>query len=164
MSARRLHSPESKITRTRRFGLLAPYEESPCSDGILDCTDRDPHCSHCDQHCTDRDPHRTDCVTVIAPFRRPALDVVTIAALAVAIGLLPLPYDYYVLLRLFLCGLSLYFLTRPTAREAEKWVLGGLVLLYNPIVPIELGSKVVWSTINIATVAWFWTLNRRLLR
>ena len=72
-----------------------------------------------------------------------------------------LPYDYYVLLRLFLCGLSLYFLTRPGVRESEKWVLAGLALLYNPIVPIGLGSKVVWSIINIATVAWFWTLNRR---
>lgn len=101
---------------------------------------------------------------MIAPLRRIRLDVVNIAALAVAIGLLPLPYDYYVLLRLFLCGLSLYFLTRPTVREAEKWVLGGLVLLYNPIAPIGLGSKAVWSAINIASVVWFWRLNRRLLR
>ena len=96
-------------------------------------------------------------------WNRPALDVVSIAALAVAIGLLPLPYDYYTLLRLFLCGLSLYFLTRPRVREPEKWVLAGLALLYNPIAPIGLGSKIVWSIINIATVAWLWTLNRRRL-
>ena len=37
--------------------------------------------------------------------------VVTIAAIAVAIGLLPLPYGYYMLLRLFLCVLSIYFLS-----------------------------------------------------
>ena len=94
-------------------------------------------------------------------WKRPALDAVSIAALAVAIGLLPMPYDYYTLLRLFLCGLSLYMLTRPRVREPEKWVLAGLVLLYNPIAPIGLGSKLLWSIINIATVAWFWTLNRR---
>jgi hypothetical protein len=35
--------------------------------------------------------------------------VVAIAAIAVAIGLLPMPYGYYMLLRLFLCGVSLYF-------------------------------------------------------
>ena len=93
--------------------------------------------------------------------RRPP-DVITIAAIAVAIGLLPLPYGYYVLLRLFLCGLSLYFLTRPRGlRDAEKWVLGGLVVLYNPIVPIGLGSTLLWSIIQVATVAWFWTLKRR---
>jgi hypothetical protein len=45
--------------------------------------------------------------------RRPP-GLITIAALAVAIGLLPLPYGYYLLLGLFLCGVSSYFLTRPT--------------------------------------------------
>ena len=88
-------------------------------------------------------------------------DLITIAAIAVAIGLLPVPYGYHVLLRLFLCGVSLYFLTRPRVRDVEKWVLGGLVVLYNPIFPIELGSKPLWSVINIATVLWFWTMNRR---
>ena len=65
------------------------------------------------------------------------------------------------LLRIFLCGLSLYFLTRPTGmRDVEKWVLAGLVLLFNPIAPVELGSKPLWSIINIATVVWFWMLNQ----
>jgi len=55
--------------------------------------------------------------------RRPP-GVITIAAVAVAIGLLPLPYGYYMLLRLFLCGVTLYFLTRPRGlRDGEKWVL-----------------------------------------
>ncbi len=40
-------------------------------------------------------------------------------------------------------------------------MLGGLVVLFNPIVPIELGSKSLWSIINVATVVWFWMLNRR---
>jgi hypothetical protein len=88
--------------------------------------------------------------------------VITIAAAVVAIGLLPLPYGYYMLLRLFLCGLSFYFLTRSSGvRDTEKWVLVGLVVLYNPLVPIALGSKPMWSLINIATVVWFWTLSRR---
>jgi hypothetical protein len=90
-------------------------------------------------------------------------DVVTIAAIAVAIGLLPMPYEYYVLLRLFLCGVSVYFLTRPFGvRDAEKWVLVGLAVLYNPIAPVGLGGKTTWSIINIATVIWFWMLNRRI--
>jgi Family of unknown function (DUF6804) len=73
-----------------------------------------------------------------------------------------LPYGYYMLLRLFLCGVSLYFLTRPRGvREGEKWVLAGLVIVYNPLVPIELGSKPLWRVVNIATVVWFWRLKRR---
>jgi hypothetical protein len=40
-------------------------------------------------------------------------------------------------------------------------MLAGLVVLYNPLVPVELGSKPLWSVINVATVVWFWRLNRR---
>src|SRR5262245_36362011 len=51
---------------------------------------------------------------------RRAPGVVTIAAAAVAIGLLPLPYGYYVLLRLFLCGVCLYYLTSvANVRDGE---------------------------------------------
>lgn len=93
--------------------------------------------------------------------RRPP-GFITMAAIAVVIGLLPLPYEYYVLLRLFLCGISVYFLTRPTGvRDVEKWVLVALAVLYNPIAPVELGSKPLWSIINLVTVVWFWMLNRR---
>src|SRR5262245_49449920 len=95
-------------------------------------------------------------------WNRRSPGLITIAAVAVGIGLLPLPYGYYMLLRLFLCGVSLYFLTRPRGiRDGEKWVLVGLVVLYNPLVPIELGSNPLWSVINLATVVWFWRLNRR---
>ena len=95
--------------------------------------------------------------------RRNPPGLITIAAVAVAIGLLPLPYEYYVLLRLFLCVVSAYFLTRPHGvRDTEKWVLVGLVVLYNPIAPVGLGSTLLWNVIQIATVAWFWHLSRRL--
>jgi len=46
-------------------------------------------------------------------------------------------------------------------RDGENWVLAGLVVLYNPLVPIELGSKFLWTVINVATVVWFGALNRR---
>lgn len=94
--------------------------------------------------------------------RRNPPGLITIAAVAVAIGLLPLPYEYYVLLRLFLCVVSAYFLTRPHGvRDTEKWVLVGLIVLYNPIAPVGLGSRLLWNVIQIATVAWFWRLSRR---
>jgi hypothetical protein len=88
--------------------------------------------------------------------------VVTIAAMAVAIGLLPLPYGYYMLLRIFLCVLCVYFISSVRGvRDGEKWVLVGLAVLYNPIAPVEHGSKPLWTIINIATVGWFWMLDRR---
>ena len=96
---------------------------------------------------------------------RPWPGVITIAAIAVAIGLLPLPYAYYMLLRVFLCVLSIYFISSVRGvRDGEKWVLVGLAVLFNPIAPVELGSKPVWSIINIGAVLWFWRLDRRATR
>jgi uncharacterized protein DUF6804 len=93
--------------------------------------------------------------------RRPP-GIVTIAWVAVAIGLLPMPYGYYMLLRLFFCGVSLFFLTRETGvREVEKWILVGLAVLYNPLVPVELGNKALWTIVNVATVVYFRVLSRR---
>jgi hypothetical protein len=61
--------------------------------------------------------------------------------------------------------LCIYFISSVrTVRDGEKWVLVGLVLLYNPIAPVELRSKPLWSIINIGTVAWLWTLDRRSAR
>ncbi len=88
--------------------------------------------------------------------------VPAVAAIAVAVGFLPLPYGYYMLLRLFLCGLCVYYLSSvPSVRDGEKWVLTRLAILYNPIVPIELGSKLLWTMINAGTVIWLWVLSRR---
>ena len=92
--------------------------------------------------------------------RSPGL--ITIAAIVVAVGLLPMPYGYYMLLRFFFCGVCLYYLSGVRGvRDAEKWVLVGLAVLYNPLVPVELGSKPIWSIVNIGTVVWFWVLSRR---
>ena len=88
--------------------------------------------------------------------------VVTIAAIAIAIGLLPLPYGYYMVLRLFLCVVCIYFVSSvPGVRDGARWVLVGLALLYNPIAPVELGSRPLGSIINNGTVVWLWMLDRR---
>ena len=93
---------------------------------------------------------------------RRSFDVLTAAAAAAGIGLLPLPAGYYMLLRLFLAGLCLYFLAAvPRVRDGEKWFLTGLIILHNPVFPIELGSKPLWSIVNLGTVIWLWWLRRR---
>ena len=96
---------------------------------------------------------------------RHRLTVVTIAAIAVAAGLLPLPGEYYALLRIFLCGVCVYFLVQPAGvPDVAKWLLVALAILHNPIAPIELGAGLVWLIVNAGTVAFFWILNRRLER
>ena len=85
-----------------------------------------------------------------------------LAAAAVVVGILPLPYAYYQLLRVLLCAACVYYVLR-LGREADGLmvVLGGLALLYNPVVPVHLRSKPLWICINVATVAClFFAQNR----
>ena len=42
--------------------------------------------------------------------------------------------------------------------------LGGLAVLYNPVLPIYLGEKGLWIIANIATVVLFWMVSGRLRR
>lgn len=92
-------------------------------------------------------------------YRRPG--VIAIAWLAAALGLLPLPGEYYMLVRVFFCGLCIYFLAKPAGiRDLEKWILAGLAVLYNPLVPVDVG-RTVWAAASIATVLYFQILNRR---
>ena len=76
-----------------------------------------------------------------------------------------MPYEYYALLRLFFCGASLYYLSQPSGvSDVEKWLLVGLVILHNPVAPIELGNRRIWAVVNIGTVAYFWIVSRRAMR
>ena len=79
-----------------------------------------------------------------------------------AIGVLPMPYGYYTLLRLVVCGCSLYFAYNlyETKDIAFAWVFGFFVVLYNPIIPIYLYDKQIWIVVNIITgLVFFWKRN-----
>lgn len=86
-----------------------------------------------------------------------------VAAVAVAVGFANLPYGYYMLLRLFLCGVSLFLLfgTRLSLEHWQRWCLGGFAILYNPVLPIWIGDKGLWEVLNVATVIFFWFVSRR---
>ena len=86
-----------------------------------------------------------------------------IATVIVAIGFGDLPYGYYMLLRLFLCGLGLYLLAGANLAlpDWQRWTLGGFAVLYNPVVPIRIGDKDIWEVLNVATVAAFWLIALR---
>jgi hypothetical protein len=84
-----------------------------------------------------------------------------IATVAVAIGFASLPYGYYSLLRLFLCSVCLFFIfgARLTLKDWQRWVLGGLAVLYNPVLPIVIGNKGIWEILNVATVVLLWSVS-----
>lgn len=73
---------------------------------------------------------------------------------ALAAALLELPYSYYVLLRVLVCGVCIYLAVQEyeRGRTGWVWVLGGFAVLYNPIFRIHLNRE-VWSIVNIVTIA-----------
>lgn len=88
------------------------------------------------------------------------LPVLTVSTISVLIALGDMPYGYYVLLRLLLCGVSVILLsaTRTPLQDWQRWLLGGAAILYNPFVPVELGDKEIWTVLNIGTIALFWSV------
>src|SRR5262245_28045856 len=93
---------------------------------------------------------------------RQSVDLVGLAGIGVALGLLPLPQEYYMLVRILLCGLCIYCLaSMPRVRDWEKWALTGLAILHNPVAPIELGGRLIWAAVGAGTVLWLWWLGRR---
>jgi hypothetical protein len=87
----------------------------------------------------------------------PALAIATVA---VVIGFADLPYGYYMLLRLALCGISLFLLfgANLVLTNWHCWTLGASAVLYNPLLPIRLGEKSIWVLLNVATVVLFWMI------
>src|SRR5207249_8414290 len=88
----------------------------------------------------------------------PARSASMIATIAVIIGFAHLPYGYYMLLRLFLCGVSLFSLfgAHLPLEDWYRWVLGGFAGLYNPVLSVRIGNKGIWEVLNTVTVILFW--------
>lgn len=78
-----------------------------------------------------------------------------IPMMALAVALLDLPYGYYVLLRLLVCGICIYLAMQDAyaGRAGWAWVLGGVAVLYNPIFRIHLNRE-IWSIVNVGTIAF----------
>ena len=89
--------------------------------------------------------------------------LIPMAALAAA--LMDMPYGYYQLLRLLVCGVCIYLAVRDaeSGRVGWAWVLGGVAVLYNPIFRIHLNRE-IWSIVNVATICLFaihmWSFRR----
>jgi hypothetical protein len=85
-----------------------------------------------------------------------ALAVVSTAA--VALGFFGMPYGYYALLRVVVCltGAVGFAAARKAGDVSWPWVYGVVAVLYNPLFPVHLGGKAVWSAVNVATVVVLW--------
>ena len=73
-------------------------------------------------------------------------------------AIFPLPYDYYMLLRCFLCFTSIkeIFILKDTSNNINNYMLifGVLAVLYNPIFKVAF-SKSFWIIINLITAGFY---------
>ena len=81
----------------------------------------------------------------------------TAPLVAMGIGLLPMPYGYYFLSRLVVFVCAIYFAIQLNNQSDTTlvWVFGFFALLYNPVIPIHLGSKGLWVIVNLVTAGVF---------
>jgi hypothetical protein len=73
---------------------------------------------------------------------------------ALAAAMLDLPYGYYVLLRLLVCGVCAYLAVRDAevGKRGRAWILAGFAVLYNPIIKLPVGKE-IWPVVNGVTIA-----------
>lgn len=79
------------------------------------------------------------------------------------IGFFSLPYGYYMLLKVLFFGSLAYFifeyLNHSESTGSTLLVLAVLIILYNPIFPVELGSKALWIIVNLGTIGYLYSLS-----
>lgn len=63
--------------------------------------------------------------------------------LATVVGLLKLPYGYYVILRATICIAAAFGFSLAVQRRSDRWmwIYGVTAILYNPVFPVRLGDK-----------------------
>lgn len=90
--------------------------------------------------------------------------LIYIAAALLFLGALPLPYDYYMLLRFVACGAFAWaaFITYENNEEVLPWVFGILAVLFNPIFKIHL-PKELWAVVDVCSGAFLLAVSKKLL-
>ena len=79
------------------------------------------------------------------------------------IALLPMPYGYYIFLRIAVTGLggiTAYLRYTSGKRDWMLWSFVAVAILFNPFIPIHL-TKEIWMVFNVMTAGLFFWLYRR---
>jgi len=80
--------------------------------------------------------------------------LVGLSVLAVLVGLGPMPYAYYMLLRIVLCLTAVVGFLQARRVSLDSWAIafGAVAVLYNPVLPVKLGDKGFWIVVNLVTL------------
>lgn len=92
----------------------------------------------------------------VIPVTTPHRWVFIACLVVVGLSVLPLPYVYYAVLRIIIFG-SLLWLTLREYAKNRRFLFSGVgvftllgLIFYNPLLPVHLGSKIVWFALNLA--------------
>lgn len=100
-----------------------------------------------------------------SPDRKTLKILLLCAGLMLCLAVVPiLPYGYYMLLRLVVCGVSgyaAYSLNRDAALNRHLVPLVILAVLFNPVLPVHL-SQLFWLPIDLGTAVYFLQLSKKL--
>ena len=71
----------------------------------------------------------------------------------IIIGLFPVPNEYFMFLRLYVFVVSIHGLIISISKFGKiNPLIIGIIVLYNPIIPIYLYSKIIWIIFNVVTL------------
>lgn len=96
-------------------------------------------------------------------MKEPTKTIATIVGFLLLIAILPLPYGYYTLLRLVVCGSGLFLAYQLYEYKLHNWsvALALLALLFNPFIPVYL-SREIWLPIDIIGAITFLVVGGKL--
>jgi len=104
----------------------------------------------------------------IADFSNYTLDnkIYTIMLMLFLLAIFPLPYEFYNTLRTLICvGLGYYFYSSCKQTDIDvsfyKYAIVGLIILYNPLMPIHL-TKPLWTLLNLGTLYFIFSYQKKI--
>ena len=79
-----------------------------------------------------------------------------IPAIMSLLALAPLPYGYYTLLRIVVCGAAIWTVicAYDLKRQWMVWLFGFITVLFNPLIPIHLDRQ-LWVILDVLTAVVF---------
>lgn len=97
------------------------------------------------------------------PVRRVHQFPSRVAAAALILALMPMPWGYYTLLRIVVCSAALYNVVDAYGRGVSSYIWAWLVVvvLFNPLLPVGLGRG-VWAAVDLLSCGMFllWNTGR----
>jgi hypothetical protein len=88
-----------------------------------------------------------------------------LSGLMLCLAVVPVwPYGFYLLLRLVVCascGYAAYFLRQDPVLSVHFIPLVFLAVLFNPILPVHLGS-LLWLLIDLGTAVYFLSIAKKI--